>query len=101
MERRFLPEHRLDVFGAHRRDGSGVEGSESFPQRRRTTERPLHRYLLIEQHPDEQRERVGDEELVGFGVAGDGQHCSCHAAQPTEVRGSVQVPHFPHSPSVV
>ena len=42
-----------------------------------------------------------DEELVGFRITRDGQHCRCHAEQPTEARVSVQVPRFASSASVL
>ena len=57
--------------------------AEPALQRRRTAERPLHRHLLVEQHPDEERERIVDEQPVGDVVAGDGERDAGHAAQRT------------------
>ena len=37
----------------------------------RTAERLLDRHLLVEREPDEQRERLGDEQAVGVVVAGE------------------------------
>ena len=52
-----------------------LSASSSPPNRsfkkRGALERPLHRDLLIEEHADEQRERIGVEQAVGVGVAGD------------------------------
>ena len=62
------------------------------PQRGRAAERPLHRHLLVEQHADEQRERIGDEQLVGFGITGDGKNRSCHGGQPTDARSAARCP---------
>ena len=64
----------------------GVEATEAVPQRRRTAERPLHRHLLVEQHADEERERIVDEQLVGDGVAGHGERGAGHARQRTQAR---------------
>ena len=72
-----------ELVGVHRRDVGGVEPvAQPVAQERRRHERPLHRHLLVEQHPEQDGERVGVEELVGVGVAGDGKH-GLHAPEPT------------------
>src|SRR3546814_6143301 len=48
--------------------------------------RSLHRYLLVEQHPEEQRQRVGVEELVRLGIA-----CDCQISLHL-IRSYVQCP---------
>ena len=101
MQRRLLPEHRFDFFGTHRRDGLRVERAESFAQRRRPAERPLHRDLLVEQHAHEQREGIGDEQFVGFGITGDRKYRSCHGEQPTDARRRGEVPRIARAPSVL
>ena len=84
MERGLGAEDGLEVVDRHRRDGMRVEGAEPLAERRRAAEGPLHRDLLVEQHPDEERERVGDEERVGVGVAGDREDRSRHGSEPTD-----------------
>jgi hypothetical protein len=61
----------------------------------RPAESVLHRILLVEHHPDEERERAVGEDLVGVGFAGDvdghgvhldpspGQDSSATAVTPT------------------
>ena len=41
-------------------------------------ERRLHRDLLVQQHAEQQRERVVDEQAIGVGVAGDREGDVCH-----------------------
>ena len=50
-----------------------VQAAEAVPERRRAAERPLHRHLLVQEHADEERQRVVDEQAVGDRVAGDGE----------------------------
>ena len=69
----FCAEHLVDRFGTHGRDLMGVEPTQTRLERRRTLERPLHRDLLVEQHPDQQRQGIVDEELIGVGITGDGE----------------------------
>ena len=69
MDRRLGRAHRDEVLDVHRRDPAGVEMAESRLQRRRPGERPFHRYLLVEQHAEQQRRAVGVEQLVGRRIA--------------------------------
>jgi hypothetical protein len=70
--RGLVAEDCLDLVGAHRRDRLGVERSaEALLQGERAPERPPHGDLLVEQHPDEECERVLDQQPVGLCVAGD------------------------------
>ena len=72
VQRGLLAEHRNELLGVHRRDLVRVElAAQPLLQERGALERPLHRDLLIEEHADEQRERIGVEQAVGVGVAGD------------------------------
>ena len=45
------------------RDLRRVEAPEARPQLRRPRERRLQRHLLVEQHPDQQRERILENSL--------------------------------------
>ena len=65
---------------------AGVEVPEPLAQRVRTGERPLHRHLLVEQHPDEQRRAVAVEQPVGLGVAGDVERAGHRANVPFTLR---------------
>ena len=71
MDRRLGAAHRDELLLIHRRDLRRIEVTEPGVQRRRAGERPLHRYLLIEQHADQQCSAVGVEQSIGVGVAGD------------------------------
>jgi hypothetical protein len=59
---------RLGVRGGDRRR---LEAAEPVEHLGRTAERVLHGVLLVEHHPDEQRERAVVEHRVGPGVTGD------------------------------
>ena len=50
--------------------------TESLFDRVRTSERPLHGHLLIEQHANEQRRAVAVEQCVGLWDARDEQDAS-------------------------
>ena len=50
-----LAEDRLEVGGGELR---GVERADPLAQHERPRERLLHRHLLVEHEPDQQRERV-------------------------------------------
>jgi hypothetical protein len=65
-------DHLLGVGGS---DGGGVEARHTHPlgQVVGRPERLLHGDLLVEQHPDQERQRIGQEQLVGGGVPGDGE----------------------------
>ena len=49
-------------------------------------ERLLHRHLLVEEHPDEQGEGVGGQQLVGLDVAGEVEHVRSHTGQSAAFR---------------
>ena len=68
MQRRRSLEHDLQLLEWHRRDVAGIDlATQALLQLRWRAERPLHRHLLVEQHPDKERERVGVEEPVASG----------------------------------
>ncbi len=71
VDGRLLAADRHELVDVHRRDLLRVEVPEPLLQRGGTGERPLHRHLLVEQHPDQQRVGVGVQQLVGCGVTGD------------------------------
>ena len=75
MQRGLVPEHRLELGGVHRRDRAGIElvHPEPLLQQERRAERPLHRDLLVQQHPDQDRERLPREELIGRRAGGEVQ----------------------------
>ena len=59
--------------GVGRGDRARVEGAEPLEHLRGAGEGPLHRELLVEQHPGEEGERVLRQDAVGRGVLGDRQ----------------------------
>ena len=65
---------------------TGVEVAEAPAQRRRPGERPLHRHLLVEQHPDQQGGAVAVEQPVGLGITGDVERPG-HARHGTQRTG--------------
>ena len=82
MQRRLDAEARVEVVGVHRDDRRRVEGAvEPLTQPGGSGERHLHRDLLVEQHAEESREGVVDEQLVGLGVAGHGKGVRSHGAR--------------------
>ena len=58
-------------FGVHRGDPRSVEVADPLLELVRTAERLLDGHLLVEREPDEQGERLGDEQPVGLVVAGE------------------------------
>ena len=61
MDSRPLAEDGVQIgVGQHR----GVERPDPLADRHRSREGLLHRHLLIEQEPDQQRHRLLDEQLV-------------------------------------
>ena len=62
---------REELVGIHRGNPCRVEIAHPLLQEVGTEEGPLHRYLLIEQHADDQRERIVFEQSVRVFVAGD------------------------------
>ena len=68
VDRRLLPEDLLEGGGVGCGDRRGVEAAEPAPDLERAGEGLLHRNLLVEDEPDEQGQRLG-EEAVGLVVA--------------------------------
>ncbi len=52
-------------------DLGGVEAAEALLQLERPGEGLLHRHLLVEHEADEERERLGRDQLVRLGVPGE------------------------------
>jgi hypothetical protein len=52
--------------------------SEPGRERRRPPERPFHRDLLVEEHADEEGQRVVHQELIRRRVTRDREGCDCH-----------------------
>ena len=92
VQRRLLAERIDELVRGHRRDACGVEPTESFGEGRGPTKRPLHRYLLIEEHADQEGEGVVDEQLVRGRVTGDGERDSSHRRSVFRSRTGVRVP---------
>ena len=80
-----LLEERLEPFRVGVGDRAGVERAEPRPQLLGAGERRLHRHLLIEQHADQQGERIVGEQSVGGVVTGDVQRG--HASMVAPVAG--------------
>ena len=57
--------------GIGRGDRAASRPPEPLLQLQRARERRLHRHLLVEREPDQERERALAEEGVGLGVAGE------------------------------
>jgi len=55
----------------HRGVAGCVEVPETLPQLQRSRERRLHRHLLVEREPDQQRKRLACEHRVRVGIAGE------------------------------
>ncbi len=71
-----LAEDLDERVGIHRCDRCGVEvTAESLRQLEWRGERLLHGHLLIEHEADQERQRVGAEEGVGFGVSREVDRC--------------------------
>ena len=69
MERGLGGERVRKVFGVHASDEPRIErSSKAALQLGGAGERPLQRDLLVEDHADQQRERLGREEGVGFWI---------------------------------
>jgi hypothetical protein len=88
VDRRFLPEDLLELGGVGVGDRRGVEAGEPAANLERARKSLLHGDLLVEDEPDEQRQRLLGEKAVGFVVtcevemrrAGRGHaHDSSHA----------------------
>jgi hypothetical protein len=71
MQRRRRSERDVERFGIHRRDPLRVEPDDPPAELERARERLLEGHLLIEGEPDQERERVADEEPVGGLVTGE------------------------------
>jgi ATP-dependent helicase Lhr and Lhr-like helicase len=91
VERRPAPERLLELRRIHVRGRRGVECPAPPPELERRRERPLERHLLVEREPDEQRERLLDEEAICLLVAreaeavGGGHGVECSARYPSGV----------------
>lgn len=70
---RFRREQRGEPLRVVRRDLVRVQvvRAEALGDRAGSLERPFHRYLLVEQHPDQGGERAAAEQFVGVGILGD------------------------------
>ena len=73
MDRRPLAEDLLEPVRIGSRDLGRVEPSEPLLQLERAGERGRNRHLLVEDEPDEERQRLGGEQLVRLGVPGEVQ----------------------------
>jgi len=56
-------------------DPGGVQVTEPVLQDRRAAEGLLHRDLLVEQHAEQQRQRIAAQQRVGVGVLGQVEGC--------------------------
>src|SRR5258708_21395150 len=70
MQGRLGAERTGQRLGPPGHDASEVEVPQSLLERVGRDERPFHRHLLVEQHAEQERERVGVQEFVGGGIAG-------------------------------
>src|SRR4051812_20474057 len=77
MDRRLLAEDRIESLWWHRCDLRRVQVSEPELDVARTREGLLDGHLLIQGESDEQRERFGRNEAVGFRIAGKRQGGRC------------------------
>jgi hypothetical protein len=59
-----------ELLGVGLGDPADVEPAHARGDLGRSRERRLHRDLLVQEHPDQERERVGVEQAVRVGVAG-------------------------------
>ena len=55
------------------RDRARVEAAQTLLQLQRPEERGRHRHLLVEDEPDQERERLGGDQPVGLRVPGEVQ----------------------------
>jgi len=87
MERGPFPEDGVQLDWIHGRDACRVEVAETALELGRAAERLLHGHLLIEREPDQQGERLDDEQAVRGGVAGErkrgwGRHAGHGSGHP-------------------
>ena len=77
-------EDRRERLGVHRGDGRRIQRHRSALELQRAGERLLDGDLLVEREPDQEGERVGRDQGVGVGVAGEreavGRHGEAHDA---------------------
>src|SRR5690606_23377196 len=71
MNRRGFLEHGRKRFGVGVRDITGINRPKALLNLERPDKRHLHRDLLIEQHANEERERVATQESISRGVIGE------------------------------
>jgi hypothetical protein len=69
VEGRTLAEDPVELARVHARDLGSAEKAKAPLELERARERFLHRNLLVENEPDQERERVFGEEGVGLVVA--------------------------------
>ena len=83
MQGRRLEKTAAELVGPHRGDGGRVQlAAEAVPQVPGRAEGLLQRDLLVQDHADQEGERVLGEELVGLGVAGEMEHGANRSACP-------------------
>ncbi len=79
MDRRWPAEDDGELVGIGLGDKRTIERfTEPLLEEIRTVESSFHGELLVEQHPDEQRQSVLCEEPVGIGIAGPRQQFRRH-----------------------
>ena len=73
VDRRSLAKDVIQGGRIHGRDPGGVEVSQASLQVSGAAEGLLHRHLLVEREPDQQRQRLLHEQAVGGVIAGEGE----------------------------
>ena len=73
MDGRWRPEHALELGGVRPGDAGRVQVTQPAAELQRAAEGLLDRDLLVEREPDEERERLLDQQAVGLVVAGEGK----------------------------
>src|SRR5215468_6336685 len=66
VQRRPLPENGIQLVRVHAGDLARVEMAEALLEVVRSVKRLLHLDLLVQDQPDQQRQRIGFEQLVGL-----------------------------------
>ena len=78
MKGRSLPEDFVESLRLHGGDPLCIETADSAAELQRSREGLLERHLLVEHKPDQQGQRVADEEAVRLNVAGEGKSIDRH-----------------------
>ena len=73
VDRRLLAERLQEPVGIAPRDLGRVEAAQTLLQLQRAEERGRHRHLLVEDEPDQERERLLRDQPVGLVVPGEVQ----------------------------